>query len=346
MRHLILNIGVLLLMGILLSCEEEDRTYRGPQYYEFSAAENGQTNYRNILLKESSVIGRDTICVQLIKPTSESVQVNYRIADQLFYIKSKNAFVFDFPEGLGAGDYELYRTDAELETDYRMITEPGVTFDPKYGTGSIVVPAGEMFGYIPVEMLRKSGRGLYIVLEDSPDAMANRPTAVLNWQMAVDKVFYMNADFSMAFPTAWTTIDKDGDGYGWEFYKGSLTSDSYRSSTGPLTPENYLISPEVTFGDAKNIAMTFSIAASATGAYQEKYRVIISTQPITEDNCRNAEVLRDYTELTKEHSKGNFIVEQIDLSAYSGKTVYIGFVHGDCTDMEMLMLLNVNIYSY
>ena len=88
------------------------------------------------------------------------------------------------------------------------------------------------------------------------------------------------------------------------------------------------------------------MAASAKNAYKEKYKVVVSLQPISIDNCRDAETLKEYTELTEEYKQKNFVNQTIDLSAYIGKTVYIGFVHGDCTDMESLLLKNVIINSY
>ena len=90
----------------------------------------------------------------------------------------------------------------------------------------------------------------------------------------------------------------------------------------------------------------FDLAASATNAYQEKYKIIASESPLTLDNCQDADVLRDYTELTSAYSKQTFQTEHIDLSKYVGKTIYIGFVHGDCVDMESLILKNVVVYGY
>lgn len=150
-------------------------------------------------------------------------------------------------------------------------------------------------------------------------------------------------------PTSWTLIDKDGDGHGWEYYDGygTVCSDSYLSAEGALMPENYLITPAISIPEEANSAdISFEIAASAKNAYKEKYKVIVSSQPITIDNCRDAQTLLEYTELTEEYRQKNFVNQTIDLSAYIGKTVYIGFVHGDCTDMESLLLKNVILNSY
>ena len=149
-------------------------------------------------------------------------------------------------------------------------------------------------------------------------------------------------------PSTWTILDKDGDGYSWEYYDGygTVCSDSYRSSKA-LTPENYLVTPAITIPiDANSADLSFDIAASAKNAYQEKYKVVISLQPMTLENCREAEVVRDYTELTAEYKQKTFMTQKIDISRYVGKTIYISFIHGDCTDMESLLLKNVIVNSY
>jgi len=150
-------------------------------------------------------------------------------------------------------------------------------------------------------------------------------------------------------PSNWTTLDKDGDGHTWEYYDGygTVCSDSYLSAEGALTPENYIITPAITIPtEATGADISFDLAASAKNAYKEKYKVIVSLQPITLDNCRDASVLRDYTELTEEYKQKNFVHQEISLVEYIGKTIYIGIVHGDCLDMESILLKNVIVNAY
>ena len=131
-----------------------------------------------------------------------------------------------------------------------------------------------------------------------------------------------------------------------------VISDSYYYGVGDepdraLNPENYLITPLITLpAGISEPVLTFELAASANGAYQEKYKVVLSETPLTLDNCEDAEILRDYTELTDAYRNETFQLEQIDLTGYEGKSFYIGFVHGDCTDMESLIIRNVTVYGY
>ena len=152
------------------------------------------------------------------------------------------------------------------------------------------------------------------------------------------------------FGRGWTTIDKDGDGYGWNYYADvpSVISYSYISGVGPALPENYLISPALTIpASAQNVTLGFQVAAGANVTdYKEHYKVIISENAITADNCRNADVLQDWTELTAANLDKNFTDVAVDMSAYKGKTVYIGIVHGDCTDQYYMMVRNLSVYTH
>ena len=80
--------------------------------------------------------------------------------------------------------------------------------------------------------------------------------------------------------------------------------------------------------------------------YQEKYRIIVSDKPITLENCQSAEVVRDWTPLTENHVSLQFQQETVDLTKFAGKTIYIGFVHGDCTDLYALVLESIKLTSY
>ena len=148
----------------------------------------------------------------------------------------------------------------------------------------------------------------------------------------------------------WTTIDKDGDGYNWVVssslmssntpsHSGSdgLTSQSYEnpSSKGldnnskvvnnakaALTPDNWLVSPQVTLGG------TFSMWAEAQDDawFQEHFAILVSTTSNT--NTDSFTMLNEWT-----LEDGDWHQYQVDLSAYAGQTGYIAVRHYNCTDM-------------
>lgn len=343
-------IGLLLTVLFMGSCELEDRTYQGPLYYEYSPVECGQTISSNIFVKEADKKGEDKICVQLVKPAGFSVSVKFRVVDQLYYVRSSAEYTVEKPE-LAEDQYDIYENTAQYGVDYTFesSTTP-VNYDEDTHTGVITIPEGEMFGYIPVNILKRNGHSAFIVLEDSENARANKPTSILNLKLTAEKTYYFDEPLDEGIPESWSLLDKDGDGLGWYFYEswGMVISDSYDYDTeSPVSPENYLITPLITLpDDVSDPVLTFELAASATNAYQEKYKVVLSETPLTLENCNDAVVLRDYTELTEAYHKKTFQLEQIDLSPYKGKSFYIGFVHGDCTDMESLILRNVVVYGY
>jgi len=54
-------------------------------------------------------------------------------------------------------------------------------------------------------------------------------------------------------------------------------------------------------------------------------------------------LLRDWTAF--DSSYADFKPEPIAVTAYTGKTVYIGFVHGNCTDCYYIELKNVKVFG-
>ena len=347
-------IGLLLAVLLMASCEQEDRTYQGPLYYEYSPVECGQTLSSNLFVKEADKIGENQICVQLVKPAGFAVSVKFKVVDRLYYIRSTAEYMVDKP-ALTDDEYDIYANTAVYGVDYSFGgTDMAVDYDESIGVGTIIIPEGEMFGYIPINVLKRNGHSAYIVLIDSENAKANKPTSILNLKLSAEKTVYFEAPLNDGIPESWSLLDKDGDGLGWYYYEdwGMVISDSYYYGVGDepdraLNPENYLITPLITLPTGiSEPVLTFELAASANSAYQEKYKVILSETPLMLDNCEDAEILRDYTELTDAYRNETFQLEQIDLTGYEGKSFYIGFVHGDCTDMESLIIRNVTVYGY
>jgi len=345
MKKLIYISFVILISALLSGCQKEDRTYQGPQYYEFSAFENNQGTISNILQKENNKVGLDSICIQLINTSTRNVTVNYEIVQKLYYLSDKDKFVEEVPAGTDVAVVDTVLSTAVLGTDYQIVTGANSTFTASSMTGSLTIPQGKYFGYIQVNMLKKTGKNFYVVLKDSPDTKANKPTSILNYKIAPDKVYYFTEKFQTEIPDTWTILDKDGDGYGWEYYKSHATSDSYRGGgVGALTPENYLVSPLINIGNtADEVLLTFDVSAGDEDYPEENYRVVISESPITLANCRQATILRDWTALDASYASDK--TETIDITSYKGKSVYIAFVHGNCTDCYYIRLANVNVYG-
>ena len=140
----------------------------------------------------------------------------------------------------------------------------------------------------------------------------------------------------------WTMIDADGDGHSWEFqpdgYKshsgfGVMTSFSFKNNNiGPLTPDNWLVSPEV----ALDGTLTFWAVAQDPSYAAEHFAVYASTGDPT-NTASFVEIMPETV------ATGEITEYTVDLTAYAGQKGYIAFRHFNCTDMFRLNIDDVTI---
>ena len=154
----------------------------------------------------------------------------------------------------------------------------------------------------------------------------------------------------------WTTIDADGDGYEWYAlgegtipgYNASLghvTSASYNGSA--LTPDNYLVSPQVALGGS------IGFWACNQDAYAETIGVAVSTA--SNDDPADFTTIKTLTlpiarggAYTTDTRSGNraqtpWVYIYVDLSAYAGQTGYVAIRHYNCTDKFRVNVDNIVI---
>ena len=181
-----------------------------------------------------------------------------------------------------------------------------------------------------------------------------------------------NNDFEDGFGY-WTTIDADGDGFGW--VPASATSGVYYSFNLPddeghnnsdnfaisgsytnylaiaLTPDNYLVSPRVTLGGS----ITFWACAQDAGYAAEHFGVAVST---TSNSIASAfNTIQEWTLTAKStgakvnpettrsgnRTQGAWYQYTVDLSAYAGQTGYVAIRHFGCTDEFLLDVDDITI---
>ena len=159
----------------------------------------------------------------------------------------------------------------------------------------------------------------------------------------------LNLPFSETFDSTsttrscWTTVDGDGDGFGWStLYNGAdqgmMLSFSYDNDTWtPLTPNNWLISPKLHTVAGNDLTLQWTVAAGDQSYCAEHYGVYVSTT--TTDT--SAFVLVNQWTLTGSSSE----TKVLDLSAYAGQDIYVAFRHFNCTDMFVLMIDDVEVYE-
>ncbi len=145
----------------------------------------------------------------------------------------------------------------------------------------------------------------------------------------------------------WTLVDKDGDGFNWQYYNnnvsekkmtphegdGLVASASYDNDTGTaLTPDNWMISPEVSLGGV----LSFWACGQDASWCAEVFGVYVcegsSTDPV------------DFVQVGKDKTAtGEMTMYEFDLSEYAGKTGCIAIRHYNVTDMFFLNIDDVCI---
>ena len=156
--------------------------------------------------------------------------------------------------------------------------------------------------------------------------------------------------FEGTFPGAWTLVDSDGDGNNWtqfnpmNFSEGGFPaydgqygamSRSWLSS-GALTPDNWLISPEI-----ENLGGTLRYYVVDDGSnYPETYQVYVSTAEGTDISNFVA-----VSEKMQSPNSAEWVEVTIDLSAYAGQSGRIAFRNYDCTDKDFMIIDAIGIYA-
>ena len=144
----------------------------------------------------------------------------------------------------------------------------------------------------------------------------------------------------------WTNVDKDGDGHVWEYYNnegatnglmtahegyGLVASASYDNPTStPLTPDNWLISPEVTLGGV----LSFWACGQSAQFCDEVFGVFVCVGNST-DPADFVQVGADKT------ATGAMTLYDFDLSQYVGQTGRFAIRHYNVTDMFWLNIDDV-----
>ena len=175
--------------------------------------------------------------------------------------------------------------------------------------------------------------------------------------------------FESGLPTGWSVVDGNNDGYTWCLtsdipstwtYYASMTLDWYRSGTnaicsgsyingvGALTPNEYLITPQLTLANGS----TFSFWAAACDASYaaDHFGVFVS------DDATNWTMVNEWTLTAKSGSNnggrasrdgngaklGTWHNFTVDLSAYAGEK-YIAIRHFNCNDMYIMCVDDIEL---
>jgi len=137
-------------------------------------------------------------------------------------------------------------------------------------------------------------------------------------------------------PDCWQAIDADGDQQNWEVVTNAdggfgldddnaVASFSYTGEAGALTPDNYLITPQVSLGTDESLY--YAVRSLNSNYSEEEYSVLVSTTGTAIADFTD-EVFTDNLEYVNQWQ-----ARTVDLSAYNGQTIYLAFRHFGVTDL-------------
>jgi len=168
-------------------------------------------------------------------------------------------------------------------------------------------------------------------------------TVEVNANYAITE-FPWNEGFEGSFlPMGWLNIDADGDGYKWREMAGAeyahsgekcASSSSYDNTAGPLTPDNWLISPKLSFPDDHVGTLKFWVAPQDPNWPTEVYSVMVSTT-----NTDLASFNPVFNEMI---IAGTWQQKTVQLP-FAGQDIYIAFRHHDVTDIFMMKLDDISV---
>ncbi len=233
-------------------------------------------------------------------------------------------------------------------------TDGGVTWgDELYhfiGTGEYVKQTVDLSGYagmyVKVAFRHYDVTDMYAVSIDAVEVHDSAP--VDPTPTPIPTQVPPTPDFGWYFESEeelsdWVRLDQDGDGENWKWYTysgsemypyegdGVMLSFSYKNFVGPLTPDNWLITPEITGGGM----LTFWMTAQDIAYTAEPIGVYVSMDGgITWGD-----------ELYYFVATDEYVQQTVDLSDYADMDIKVAFRHYDVTDMYAVNIDAVEVIN-
>jgi hypothetical protein len=157
-------------------------------------------------------------------------------------------------------------------------------------------------------------------------------------------------DFTAA--TGLSIIDGDGDTANWGLYTGNATSQGWgltgnfagsrswnpatATPAGPLTPNNFLITPEVAIPDTfGTTTLSFKLGSNDSSFPAEQISIYLA--PATATTAAAIAALTPVFNYTLDASDAlTADTRSVDVTAYNGQSVRIVMRHHGCTDQDLL----------
>ncbi len=179
-------------------------------------------------------------------------------------------------------------------------------------------------------------------------------TATISWTGSFEryKVRYKPSNLYTAYftsfedglPGEWTTIDADGDGNCWyamdkleDFaHSGAafMTSESYDNDNGDLSPDNWLVSPQLPLDGMLKVWMK----GQDLNDYREHFAIYVSTK---------GNAATDFTDIVLPETivTHEYVEYSVNLSKFAGKQGYIAIRHFNCAGQFRLNVDDFGLYN-
>ena len=122
----------------------------------------------------------------------------------------------------------------------------------------------------------------------------------------------------------------------------SAGSQSWSSTAGALTPDNWLVIGPIDLTNVSDATMTWRARGLDPNWCGENYTVYVGTEN-TVENLTNSSIT--FNETTSNDACGAWADRTLDISAASGSLIYIGFRHHAVSDMNQLNIDDLGVTS-
>ena len=166
----------------------------------------------------------------------------------------------------------------------------------------------------------------------------------IDWDFTPVDITVFSENFENGIPATWGNIDADGDSFKWYLYPdfgfnggNSVVSESYiNNGYRVLWPNNWLITPPISLSSGNRL--NYYVMPVDPTYPEEHYGVFISTTDASISSFGTTPLFQETLQ-----APATWKERTIDLSAYSGQTVYIAFRHYNSSNKYQMLLDNVSI---
>lgn len=150
-------------------------------------------------------------------------------------------------------------------------------------------------------------------------------------------------------PSGWSVVDHDGDGKNWFLRTHTTTGNKLASSrsyeSGALTPHNLITTSAIdlsAYTVDDRLRVIYYIAATGSNYFLEHYKLVVSAGA-SFDDIQAGTIVYEET-LTAAEKAWNLSLRNVSLSEFAGQTIYLSWVHFNCTNQDGLLLDNIYVF--